>query len=461
MRKTYMLVMLLLIIATMSLGQKLINESFFEMDLRQALNQLAYDTGETIIADELVGGYVTMDLKDVTLERALDLLLLSGGFSWTKIDGVYYVSLATPDSDKFMYFSITKEYHSKNYKSSDLVSLLPQYMRKYVNIAAGDPYALTINAPEEMANKIFSLINKIDKPKRELNVEITIVEVSESVFQKWEREWGYSSMTGTSNSFSITGDWFKLNVLSYLGNFTGNFNLNHTMENLKVLSESTIHMLDGAQSKLFSKTTRIYQYAVFQKWEREWGYSSMTGTSNSFSITGDWFKLNVLSYLGNFTGNFNLNHTMENLKVLSESTIHMLDGAQSKLFSKTTRIYQYAEGNNTKYQSVEIGVETDILPMFMGKKVVLNILQTLYSAEESGASIPSSVKQGIQTSVIMEQNSRISVASIGFKTLASVESKIPLLGDIPLVGKLFTQLSYKNVRKRIVLFVALKGGDEQ
>ncbi len=380
MRKTYMLVMLLLIIATMSLGQKLINESFFEMDLRQALNQLAYDTGETIIADELVGGYVTMDLKDVTLERALDLLLLSGGFSWTKIDGVYYVSLATPDSDKFMYFSITKEYHSKNYKSSDLVSLLPQYMRKYVNIAAGDPYALTINAPEEMANKIFSLINKIDKPKRELNVEITIVEVSESVFQKWEREWGYSSMTGTSNSFSITGDWFKLNVLSYLGNFTGNFNLNHTMENLKVLSESTIHMLDGAQSKLFSKTTRIYQYA---------------------------------------------------------------------------------EGNNTKYQSVEIGVETDILPMFMGKKVVLNILQTLYSAEESGASIPSSVKQGIQTSVIMEQNSRISVASIGFKTLASVESKIPLLGDIPLVGKLFTQLSYKNVRKRIVLFVALKGGDEQ
>ncbi len=380
MRKTYILLMFLLIAVTLSFGQKLINESFFEMDLRQALNQIAYDTGETIIADDLVGGYVTMDLKDVTLERALDLLLLAGGFSWTKIDGVYYVSLATPDSDKFMYFSVTTEYHSRNYKSSDLVSLLPQYMRKYVNIAAGDPYALTISAPKEVANKILSLIRQIDKPKRELNVEITVVEVNESTFKKWEREWGYSSTTGTSNSFSITGDWFKVNVLNYLGNFTGNFKLNHTTEELKILSESTIHMLDGAQSKLFSKTTRIYQYT---------------------------------------------------------------------------------EGNNTKYQSVEIGVETDILPMFMGEKVVLNISQTLSSAEESGASIPSSVKQGIQTSVIMAQNSRISVASIGFKTLASVESKIPLLGDIPLVGKLFTQLSYKDVQKRIVLFVALKGGDEQ
>ncbi len=381
MRKTYILVMFLLMVVSLSyvtLGQKLINESFFEMDLRQALNQLAYDTGKTIIADDLVGGYVTMELKDVTLERALDLLLLAGGFSWTKIDDVYYVSLATPDSDKFMYFSVTKEYRLKNYKSSDLVSLLPMYMRKYVNVAKGDPYALTISAPKEMAKNILSLIEQVDKPKKEINVEITVVEVGESTFKKWERDWGYSSTAGTSNAFSIAGDWFKVNVLNYLGNFSGNFKLNHTSENVKILSESTVHMLDGAQSKLFSKTTRIYQYT---------------------------------------------------------------------------------EGSNVRYQNVEIGVETDILPMFMGDKVVLNISQTLSSAQESGAKIPSSVKQGIQTSVIMDMNSRISVASIGFKTLASVESKIPLLGDIPLVGKLFTQLSYKNVRKRIVLFVALKGGD--
>ena len=381
MRKTYMvLFMFLLIGITVSFGQKLINESFFEMDLRQAINQLAYDTGETIVVDDVVGGYVTMELKDVTLERALDLLLMAGGFSWTKVDGVYYVSLATPDSDKFMYFSITKEYHSKNYKSSDLVSLLPKYMRKYVNTAGGNPYALTINAPKKMVDEILSLITQIDKPRKELNVEVTVVEVNESTFKKWERDWGYLSTTGTSNSFSITGDWFKMNVLNYLGNFTGNFKLNQTSEDLKILSESTIHMLDGAQSKLFSKTTRIYQYT---------------------------------------------------------------------------------EGDTKKYKSIEIGVETDMLPLIMGSKVVLNISQTLSSAEESGANIPSSVQQGIQTSVIMNQDSRISVASLSFKTMAGVESKIPLLGDIPLVGKLFTQLSYKNVQKRIVLFVALKGGDDQ
>ncbi len=381
MKKMY--IMLFLMVTGMLISataQKLINESFFEMDLRQALNQIAYDTSETIIADDLVGGYVTMELKDVPLERALDLLLMAGGFSWTKVDGVYYVSLANPDNDKFIYFAKTTDYHLKNYKSSDIVSLLPQYMRKYVNTAVGDPYTLTVSAPEKISKRILSLVRTLDKPKREVHVEVTVVEVNESMFEKWERDWGYSSAKGTSSLFSISQEWFKINILNYLGNFTGNFNLNRSNENVKILSESTIRILNGAQSKIFSKTTRIYQYK---------------------------------------------------------------------------------EGNNTKYQNVEIGVETDILPMFMGDKVVFNISQTLFSAEESGSTIPSSVKQGIQTSVIMEKGSRISVASLGFQSLASVESKIPLLGDIPLLGKLFTQLSYKEVRKRVVLFVALKGGDEE
>lgn len=375
-----LLLVSIFLMVTLAMGQKLINESFFEMDLRQALSQLSYDTGQTIIADDSVGGYVTVDLKDVTLERALDLVLLAGGFSWTKINGVYFVSLATPSSDKFRYFTTTVEYHSQNYKSTDLVALLPQYMRKYVNTAGGEPYTLTITAPKEISSRIVLLLKKLDKPQLEINLEITVVEVSNSLFKKWERDWGYSTTTGTSTTFSISGDWFKINVLNALGNFTGSFNLNHTSEDLKVLSDSNIHVLNGVQSKIYSKTTRVYQYT---------------------------------------------------------------------------------EGNTAKYKSIEVGVETNILPMIMGKKVVLNISQTLSSAEESGAAIPSAVQQGIQTTIIMEIGTRMSVASLSFKTLASVESKIPLLGDIPLVGKLFTQLSYKNVQKRIVLFVASKGGDGQ
>lgn len=369
---------ILVVMAISVFGARLINESFFEMDLRQALSQLSYDTGETIIADDSVGGYVTIDLKNVTLEQALDLVLLAGGYSWTKINGVYFVSLATPSSDRFMYFSTTTKYRSVNYKVADIVSLLPAYMKKYVNISS-DPYVLTITAPKDMTDKITSLIKIIDIPKREVELEITVVETDENTFRKWERNWGYNSTS--------------------------------------------------------------------------------TGTASYFSISNEWFTENILTPLGLFSGSFNLNKSSEDLKLLSESNVRAINGVQSKIFSKTIRSYQYVLNGNTYYKEIPIGVETTITPMIMGDKVVLDISEALYSSENVGQDIPSAVQQGIQTSITIPIGGRISVAAMSFKSLSSVESKIPILGDMPIIGKLFTQLDYKNVLKRVILFVAAKAGE--
>lgn len=382
MKKTIFLISVLLALSISLFGAKMVTESFFEMDIRQALSQIAYTTGETIIADDTVGGYVTMDLNDVTLEKALDLLLLPGGYSWVYINGIYFVSRATPDSDKFMYFATTKEYRSKNYKASELLTLLPQYMRKYVNVSTSqsDPYTLTVTAPKDISDRITELLSKLDKNKREIELEITVVEVDESVFRKWEREWGYRT--------------------------------------------------------------------------------DVFGTSTSFSISGEWFSLNILNLFGQLSGNFNLNKTDQNAKILSESSVRVVDGVQSKIFSKTSRMYQYVVDTTTYYREISVGMETNILPLLMGNGVVLNISQNLFSAEEVGSSVPSSVQQGIQTTVMMNTGTRMAVASLSFKNLVAVESKIPLLGDIPLVGKLFTQIKYEDVRKRVVLFVAAKDGGE-
>lgn len=378
--KKYMIMTFVMMVLTISAfgATKIVTESFFEMDLRQALSQLSYDTGETIIADDTVGGYVTVDLKNVTLDKALDLVLLAGGYSWTKISGVYFVSLASPSSDKFMYFSTTTEYRTINYKSTDIVSLLPLYMRKYVNVST-DPYVLTITAPKDMANEIISLIKTVDIPKKEIELEITVVETDENTFRKWERNWVYNSTS--------------------------------------------------------------------------------TGTASYFSISNEWFTANVLNPLGLFTGSFNLSKSTENLKLLSESNIRILNGVQSKIFSKTVRSYQYTLNANVYYKEIPIGVETIITPIIMENKIVLEISEVLSSSEDAGQDIPSAVQQGIQTSIIIPIDGRISVAAMSFHSLSSVESKIPVLGDIPLVGKLFTQLDYKDVLKRVILFVAVKAGE--
>ena len=56
---------------------------------QEALNELALQTGVNIIYDESITGTITLDLEDVSLEKALDLILLKGGFYYQKVGSVY------------------------------------------------------------------------------------------------------------------------------------------------------------------------------------------------------------------------------------------------------------------------------------------------------------------------------------------------------------------------------------
>ena len=71
--------------------EPLVNIMLFETDLREALNEISLQTGVTIIADQTVSGQVTADLQDVPLEKALRMILFTGGLSYRKVDANYIV----------------------------------------------------------------------------------------------------------------------------------------------------------------------------------------------------------------------------------------------------------------------------------------------------------------------------------------------------------------------------------
>ena len=54
----------------------------FETDIREALSEITMQTGVNIIVDSTVGGTITADLQDVPLEKALRMILISGGYTY-------------------------------------------------------------------------------------------------------------------------------------------------------------------------------------------------------------------------------------------------------------------------------------------------------------------------------------------------------------------------------------------
>src|SRR5687767_3640450 len=83
---------------------KPITNVFADTDLKQALGDMATQAGVVIVPDETVQGNVSANLKDVPLERALDIVLAPGNYSWVKQNGFYLVGKADPASPNFLKF---------------------------------------------------------------------------------------------------------------------------------------------------------------------------------------------------------------------------------------------------------------------------------------------------------------------------------------------------------------------
>lgn len=100
---------------------------FYETDLRDAIHELSIQTGINIIADQTVNGVITVDLRDVPLEKALNMILSSGGFTFRKIEDYYLVGLADPRNVSFSDLSDFEVIQLENITVKEVFNLLPLF----------------------------------------------------------------------------------------------------------------------------------------------------------------------------------------------------------------------------------------------------------------------------------------------------------------------------------------------
>lgn len=157
-----------LIFASTALAQdgQLVSNVFFDTDLRQAIEDVAAQAGVNIIADPTVGGLVTLELEDVPVERALDLLLAGTEFQVHQAEG--YFLIYTPDvtSRSFTDVSETRVYDLRHVDAETARNLLPDPLQGYVRVD-GSNNAVAITAPEQIMQRIVSDLRRIDSPAEE------------------------------------------------------------------------------------------------------------------------------------------------------------------------------------------------------------------------------------------------------------------------------------------------------
>jgi type II secretory pathway component GspD/PulD (secretin) len=141
----------------------LISNVFIDTDLRQALQDVAAQAGVNIIADPSVQGLVSVELNDVTVDRALELILAGTEYEVSEFPNYYLVYTADPSAALITDVARTHMFQVYHVPATTARNLLPEPLQRYVRVdEAANLVAIT--APGPLLDRILRDLGEIDVP---------------------------------------------------------------------------------------------------------------------------------------------------------------------------------------------------------------------------------------------------------------------------------------------------------
>ncbi len=152
-----------------------------------------------------------------------------------------------------------------------------------------------------------------------------------------------------------------------------------------------------------------------------------------------------------------------NVEMLEAPTLLVLDGTQAQInvgaeVPVTTASFgdPIRSGSGTAFvNSIQFrptGTTLLMLPRITASGVVTMDVAIEVSAATGDALTPTINRNFVQTSLIAQDNQTVAIAGVISDSLTKVRSRVPILGDIPVVGALFGQTS-RNKRRFELIFM--------
>lgn len=232
--------------------QPRVTMTFFNTDLREALKEISLQTGVNIIPDQTVGGVVTAEFEDLPLEKALERVLASGGYTYRKVEDFYLVGLPSPKSNTFSKLSEVKVVKLNHISAKRVFTLLPDFFQPYVHGNTKDN-RLTISAPTKKLVRIKKFINKLDQPKPQVKVKVVITEVNSSKMKEIGNKlfsYDESAAGEEKASYDLTDGLLTFEG-DYYGKFLSQLKMLEEKQQAKVKANPHVLVTDGEQAELF------------------------------------------------------------------------------------------------------------------------------------------------------------------------------------------------------------------
>lgn len=422
-------------------GDKL-SLNFQNIEVRAVLQVIADFTGLNIITSDTVGGNLTLRLKDVPWDQALDIILQSKGLDMRKNGNVVWIAprdelatkekLALEAQQQIQELEPTRtESFQLNYQKAEAVQKLIADAAQRVLSKRGSAVVdartnmLFVQDTPAKLEEIAALIRKIDIPVKQVLIEARIVEASDTFGRSIGARLG--TVTKAQGFQPFGGDATRM--------FIGG--------NVRSVGAQTLQSQDYAQ-RFFPDSLSV----------------NLPAPALGQGVTPGAFTFTLFnSALTNF---LNLEISALQLdargKIISSPRVITADNVEANIEQGTEIPFQVATASGaTSVQfrpaTLRLKVKPQITP---DDNIIMRLDVNKDSVGQNTQAGPAIDTKRVTTEVLVENGGTVGIGGIYTQDESTAQQKIPLLGDIPIVGFFFRNERRFNDRRELLVFVTPK-----
>lgn len=437
-------------------GEKL-SLNFQNIDVRSVLQVVADFTGLNIITSDTVAGNLTLRLKDVPWDQALDIIMQSKGLTMRKTGNVIWVApadevaakekLALEASQQIEDLEPmrTEVFTLRYQKAEDLKNLISDEKQRILSkrgSAVVDTRTNTVfvqDTPRHLEN-VQSIINKTDIPVKQVMIESRLVIADEGFSKTLGARFGINQLgTGGQNRLVTSGT---------IGNRA-----------TEIAADGTVTM--GNRMGTHMPATLNSNATIFGvSSDGQPDLMSNLPVANAFGN----FAFSLFRLPAGFLLNLELSamETDQRGKVVSSPRVTTANQQKARIEQGTEIPYQAATSSGaTSIQFKEATLSLDVTPQITpDDKIIMDLLVKKDRVGQIFAGVPSIETQRVETQVLVANGETAVLGGIYEQTQRNDVDKVPLFGDLPVLGHLFKRTSRTDEKTELLIFITPRVLDE-
>jgi len=417
-------------------GEKL-SLNFQNIDVRAVLQLIADFTGLNLVTSDTVQGNITLRLKNVPWDQAMDIILKTKGLSKRQTGNVILVAPTEEiaareklelESQKQIeeLAPLRSEYIQVNYaKATDLADLLKSEDNSLLSIRGNVTIDERTNTllVQDTADKLIQireLVSTLDIPVRQVLIEARVVVANDDFSKDLGVRFGVSNRNN--------GNPGNRTVRSIAGNLAGttaltNFNTLNSTDALQVNLPAA--PLDATAASIALAIAKLPFGNLLQ------------------------LELSALQQEGR-------GEVISNPRVVTanQKEAYIEQGTEIPFLTSA------ANGRTTitfKKAVLSLRVTPQITP---DDRVIMDLTVTQDTIGDTivlaGSSVPSIDTQEVTTQVLVDNGETIVLGGVYRRETRDQSQRVPFFGDLPYVGFLFKQTSTVNEKQELLIFITPK-----